>query len=107
MTNASSSTATPVVRVGFILVHETLCDGVIPAESDGGNQIVVYQTRAEAEVELADAAEMRADSMSAAAMEQEDDDRWLERVVLQPHGTLVLIDQGLAFTEDALRALRR
>ncbi len=109
MMPTSYSTASVPLRLGFILVHETLCDGLIPAELDGENQLVMYETRAEAESELADAAEMRADAMRAAKMEEADDedDRWIETVVLHSDGTLVLVDQGLLFTADALRELWR
>jgi hypothetical protein len=90
---------------GFILVHETLCDGLIPAERDGANRPVLYGTRAQAELELFDAAEQRADSMREAQMEPEDDDRWVETAVLHADGGLTLVDQDRTFTADALREL--
>lgn len=107
MTIALLSPATSAVRNGFILVRETLCEGLIPAERDGDNQIVLYETRAEAEVERVDAAEMRADALSAAQMEEEtyDDGTWVEAAVSHSDGTLTLIDQGVVFTADALRDL--
>lgn len=90
---------------GFILVHETLCDGLIPAERDGGNRPVLYATRAEAELELLDAAEQRADSLREAQMEPEDDDRWVETAVLRADGGLTLVDQDRTYTADVLRSL--
>ena len=90
---------------GFILVHETLCDGLIPAERDGANRPVLYATRAQAELELFDAAEQRADAMREAQMEPEDDDRWVERAVLHADGGLTLVEQDRTFTADTLREL--
>ena len=95
------------VEYGFILAHETLWLGVIPAEWDGENQLIFYNTRAEAEAERVDASEMRADSIEDARMEPEDGDDgpWVESAVLHPDGALSLLDVGLTFTADALRSL--
>lgn len=109
ITTAPFAPTPPAGRRGFILVHETLCDGLIPAEWDGDNQPVFYDTRAEAEVERLDAAEMRADAMTVAniVVADDSDDRWVEAVVLHPNGALSMVDQGLTFTVDALRELCR
>lgn len=108
MTTTRFPNATLAVRHGFILVHDTLCHGVIPAEFDGEKQVVLYASQEEAELERVDAAEMRAEAMRDADMEQEDDDdRWLEPAALHPDGVLKLIDQRLTFSADALRALCR
>lgn len=92
---------------GFILVHETLCNGLVPAEWDGANRPVLYGTRAQAELERVDAAEQRADAMRDAQMQSEDDDRWVEPAVLHADGMLTLVDPGRTFTVNALRDLLR
>ena len=109
MTTTRFPNATLAVRHGFILVHDTLCHGVTPAEFDGDEQVVLYAAQAEAELERFDAAEMRADAMRDADMEQadDDDDRWVEPAALHPDGVLKLLDQWLTFSADALRALYR
>ena len=103
------SPASPAVRCGFILVHDTLCHGVIPAEWGGDNDVVLHDTRTEAESERVDAAEMRADAHREAQMEPENDEEgfFIEEAVLHADGSLTLLDPGRTFTAQALRALIR
>lgn len=103
------SPASPAVRYGFILTHDTLCHGVIPAEWGGDDDVVLYDTRMEAEFERIDAAEMRSDADREAQMEPETDDEGLfvEEAVLHADGSLTLLNLGRAFTAYALRALTR
>ncbi len=109
MTNLTSSPVQPGTRHGFVIVHYTLCDRIIPAERDGDNQVVVYETHAEAEVERLDAAEMRADALKDAHMEpeSEDDGPWIEAAVLHSDGALTLVEPEFTFTAEALRKLHR
>lgn len=95
------------VHYGFILAQQTVWLGVIPAERDGENQPVIYDTRADAEAERGDAAEMRADALADAKMapEEIDDGPWVEAAVLHPDGALTLLDAGLTLTADTLREL--
>lgn len=105
MTNTRSATTPPAVRHGYILAHETFWLGVIPAERDGENKLVFYDTRAEAEAERVDASEMRADALEDAHLGPEDGDDgvWVEAAVLHHDGTLTLLDAGMTFSVDALR----
>jgi glycine/D-amino acid oxidase-like deaminating enzyme len=109
MTTSPFLPVSPANRHGFILAHETLCQGVTPAEWDDENPFVFYDTHAEAEAERVDAAEMRAEALEDAQMEPEvpDDSPWVEAAVLHPDGALTLPDQALKFTLDALRELFR
>ena len=103
------SPSSPTVRYGFILVHDTLCHGVVPAEWGGDDDVVLYDTRTEAEFECVDAAEMRAASDREAQMEPENDEDgfFIEEAVLHADGSLTLLNLGRAFTAHALRALTR
>lgn len=103
MTWVSFSQGTPVSRRGFVLVHDTFCDGVVPAEWDADNRPVLYETRTEAEVELADAAEMRAEGMREAHSDSEDDDRWVEAAAIHADGSLALVEQRRLFSVAVLR----
>jgi len=87
---------------GFILVHATLCGGLSPAEWDESNRPVLYGTRAQAELWLFDAAEMRSEALLDAQMESKNDDRWVEAAMLDAEGGLTLVDQGKTFTPDVL-----
>lgn len=99
----------PADRQGFILVQDTFCHGITPDECDDENPFVFYDTRAEAEAERADAAEMRADAHEDAHMEPEsvDDGPWVEAAVLHSDGALTLPDLVLTFTWDELNELLR
>ena len=103
----STRTVPPASLVGFILVHDTLCHGVIPAEWDVENLPVFYLTRAEAEAERMDAEEMRADALDDAQAEPDgpDDGMWVEVAVLNADGTLALPELRLTFSADALREI--
>jgi hypothetical protein len=107
MTTTQFASTPTGARYGFVLVHDTLCRGVIPAEWDGENQPVLYDTRAEAELERIDAAEMRADALRDARMEPENDHDgfWVEAAVRHADGALALIDLGVTFPAGALREL--
>ena len=110
VSSSQSTPEVPGVRHGFILVVDTLCQGIIPGEWDDESPFVLYDTREEAETERADFAEMRADAREDAHMASEDeddtDDLWVEVAELHPDVTLVLPELGLIFTTDALRDLR-
>ena len=107
MTTTVFAPARRAVHYGFILAQQTLCQGVIPAERDGENQPVIYDTRAQAEAERGDAAEMRADALADAKMapDEVDDGPWVEAAVLHPDGALTLLDAGLTLTAETLREL--
>lgn len=47
-------TAGKLLRPGFCIYIDTLCQGAVPVESDGEGKIVVYATREEAEREIAE-----------------------------------------------------
>jgi hypothetical protein len=101
--------ASPVARVGYIIVHDTLCHGMIPAEWDGDDRPVLYSTRDEAEAERVDAIEMRTDEGDEAPEDAEylDDDTWVDIAVVHVDGTLTLPELRRTFTSEALRALLR
>lgn len=107
MTTTVFGPAPRSVHYGFILAQQALWLGVIPAERDAENQPVIYDTRAEAEAERVDAAEMRADALADTNMapEEVDDGPWVEAAVLHPDGALTLLDAGLTLTADTLREL--
>lgn len=107
MTTTVFAPARRAVHYGFILAQQTLCEGVIPAEPDGENQPVKYDTRAQAEAERGDAAEMRAGALADAKMapDEVDDGPWVEAAVLHPDGALTLLDAGLTLTAETLREL--
>jgi hypothetical protein len=109
MTITPSPAVSPADRHGFILVQETFCHGITPAEWDDENPFVFYDTRAEAESERVDAVATRAEAIENAHMEPEDEDGgpWVEAAVLHPDGALTLPDHALTFTIDALRGFLR
>jgi hypothetical protein len=103
----SLSLTSPAIRHGFVLVHDTLCHGVSPAEWDGDNRVVLYHTRAEAELQCIDATEMRADAYRKVQGEPEIDSEgyWVEDAVLHADGSLTLPNLRKQLTGEALRAL--
>lgn len=105
MKDSEYSPVIPAVCSGFILVHDTFPLGVVPAEWEGKHQVVLYETRAQAEVERIDAAEMRSESLKEAGMEEDEVDEWIEAAMLQSNGTLILVESGKMFTAVALREL--
>lgn len=107
MTTTTIFRRPPAARHGFILAHETLWQGVTPAERDGENRLVLYSTRAEAEAECVDAAEMRADALVDEQMvpEDGDDGLWVVEVVLHPDGALTFLEARVTFTTEAIREL--
>jgi len=98
--------ASPAVRYRFILIHDTPCHGVVPAEWDGDNTVMLHDTRTEADVECVDAAEMRSEAYREARMEAENDEEGflVAKAVLHAAGSLMLLDSGRTFTADTLRA---
>jgi hypothetical protein len=96
-------------RHGFILVHDTFCHGVCPAEWGAVTPFVFYDTRAEAEAERTDIAELLAEADENAGMDppNADDGPWVEAAVLHPDGALTLPDQGLAFSLAEMHAFLR
>jgi hypothetical protein len=109
MPSALDSPGPTAHRHGFILVNETLCHGIGPAEWDDAKPFVLYGSHAEAEAERVDFAEMRAEAEEEAGMDSEnaDDGPWVEAAVLRPDGTLTLLDLMLTFTMDGLRGFLR
>ena len=100
-----ADSAPSATREGFVLMHDTLCHGLVPAESDGGGGVLIYATYAEAAAELRDAIEMRADAMREAGMSEElgPDNRWIAAAVLSGDGRLTLPEVGVEFTPGDLR----
>ena len=85
-------------------MHDTWFDGLVPAERDAENEVVLYDTLAEAEAELRDAVEMRADAMRDAGMleAEDEDDRWIEAAVMEPDGAVTLVGLGLRVSSERL-----
>ncbi len=102
-----SPSASATVRRGFILVRDTLCDGVVPGEwsTDGG--VILYDTLDAAEVERAAWAELHDEAMRDECMAPfvADDELWIEPAELHPDGSLVLPERRCAFSPEMLRSL--
>jgi hypothetical protein len=108
MNTPPESAVVPPPRHGFILLHDTLCHGVIPAEWDADDQVILYPTHADAERERIDAAEMRSDAQRDSQLEDDEeeteDDRFIEPAVLHDDGTLVLIALRRTLSAAELRS---
>jgi hypothetical protein len=106
-TPLESGAAPPSVRRGFVLVQDTLCDGVVPGEwsTDGG--VILYDTWDAAELERAAWAELHDEAMRDAFMAPfvADDELWIEPAELHPDGSLVLPERRCAFSRERLRSL--
>jgi hypothetical protein len=99
--------APAAVRRGFILVQDTLCDGVVPGEWSGDGGVILYDTREAAELERAVWAELHDEAMRDAFMAPfvADDELWIESAELHADGSLVLPDRRCAFSREMLRSL--
>lgn len=102
-----AASAPAAVRRGFILVQDTLCNGIGPGEwsMDGG--VILYDTRDAAELERAAWAELHDEAMRDGSMAQfvADNGVWIEPAELHPDGSLVLPDRRCAFSRERLRTL--
>jgi hypothetical protein len=103
----TSAAAPAAVRRGFILVQDTLCDGVVPGEWSVDGGVILYDTRDAAELERAAWAELHDEAMRDAFMAPfvADDGMWIEAAELYPDGSLVLPERRCAFSRERLRSL--
>jgi hypothetical protein len=101
------SAASATVRRGFILVKDTLCDGVVPGERSTDGDVILYDTLEAAELERAAWAELHDEAMRDAFMAPfvADDAMWIEPAELHPDGALVLPARRCAFSRAMLRSL--
>ena len=103
----TSAAAPATVRRGFILVQDTLCDGVVPGEWSMDGEVVLYDTWDAAELERAEWAELHDEAMRDEFMAPhvEQDGMWIEPAEIHPDGSLVLTDLRCAFSPEMLRTL--
>jgi hypothetical protein len=90
---------------GFVMLIDTLCDGVVPAEWDADGHVILYASREDAESEREDWSDLRRDTRHPDDMSlDDDDDTWIEAAVLHGNGSLTLLDSQRTLTLDDLQA---
>lgn len=92
-------------RHGFVLLHDTIADGIGPAEWTDSNPFVLYATVAEAEAERLSWVELAADRATADDPEPDDNESvWVEPAVLLANGSLRLTALDLTLSRDEMNA---
>ena len=97
-------------RHGFVIVIDTLFQGTVISTWDEHGQPVFFDTRAEADAEVADSLEQRKEAVARGDMEDDGDDdengEWVEPAELHPDGSLVLTDMGVTWTALEISGMR-
>lgn len=99
--------APATAQVGYALLIDTLCYGVIPAEWDEHDRVILYDSHAAADAERLDWIQVREDAAPTRDQNEVDDGTFVERVIISPDGSLTVPSLGLTLSRAELsRAIR-